>query len=253
MPSAILFCVVVILGMLAARIGAWLGQKRALKGLKEGVYSITSSVTAMLGLLAFMLGFTFSLTANRFSERRTLVVRQANAIGTSYLRTSLIPEKQKLIIRNLLHQYTKILLNVRTAPDIKKEIVRLAEIKSSIWQQTSSLVQEQQMDSEIRSLFISSINNVIELENERITVALIFRLPPHLWISLLMIFFLSMLCLGYQEDDDKLQRQFNALILSASFAMVMTLIADMDSLGPHSFRVSQQPLEELQIMMQQDP
>ncbi len=49
---------------------------------------------AVAGLLAFMLAFTFSSAASRFQDRRHLVVEEANAIGTAYLRTQFVADPQ---------------------------------------------------------------------------------------------------------------------------------------------------------------
>src|SRR5262245_8635230 len=52
-------------------------------------------VSAVLGLLALLLGFTFSLAADRFDTRRILVLEEANAIGTTYLRAQLLTEPHR--------------------------------------------------------------------------------------------------------------------------------------------------------------
>ena len=46
----------------------------------------------MLGLLALLLGFTFSMAVDRFDARRAVVLEEANAIGTAYLRTQVLDE-----------------------------------------------------------------------------------------------------------------------------------------------------------------
>ena len=47
---------------------------------------------ALLGLLGLLLGFTFAMAVSRYQARRDLVVKEANAIGTTFLRASLLPE-----------------------------------------------------------------------------------------------------------------------------------------------------------------
>jgi hypothetical protein len=58
---------------------------------KESDAPLRSLVAAVLGLLAFVLAFTFGMTASRFDTHRQLVLQEANAIGTTYLRASLLP------------------------------------------------------------------------------------------------------------------------------------------------------------------
>ena len=54
----------------------------------EGVGAIEGAVFGLMGLL---LAFTFSGAASRFEGRRQLIVDEANAIGTAYLRLDLLP------------------------------------------------------------------------------------------------------------------------------------------------------------------
>src|SRR5689334_8322260 len=66
------------------------------KKLHEPEAPLGALVGAMLGLLAFILAFTFGMTGSRFDARKQLVLDEANAIGTTYLRAGLLPEKQGL-------------------------------------------------------------------------------------------------------------------------------------------------------------
>src|SRR5262249_40310966 len=96
-------CVTAGLGiMLQVRIGR--GQAEADKGSSDGQEGYI--VSAVLGLLALLLGFTFSLSVDRFDTRRHLVLEEANAIGTVYLRAQLLPEPHRSRTSNLLIRYT---------------------------------------------------------------------------------------------------------------------------------------------------
>ena len=56
---------------------------------------------SLLGVLALILGFTFSLSLQRYDSRSEAVVDEANAIGTTYLRAQLLP----VSIRNKVQIY----------------------------------------------------------------------------------------------------------------------------------------------------
>ncbi len=73
-------------------------------------------VSAVLGLLALLLGFTFSLAIDRFEARRHLVLEDANAIGTAYLRVQLLQEPHRTRLSNLLVQYTDNMVNLAKVP-----------------------------------------------------------------------------------------------------------------------------------------
>jgi hypothetical protein len=50
---------------------------------------------AIFGLMGLLIAFTFSGAASRFDERRHLIVQEANAIGTFYLRLDLLPAESR--------------------------------------------------------------------------------------------------------------------------------------------------------------
>src|SRR5262245_48712675 len=91
LPIPVLFPLHILLALVAVEAGRWLG-KRARSGGTEPEGPVSASVTATLGLLAFVLAFTFAMAASRFDTRRQMVIEDANAIGTLYLRTSLLAE-----------------------------------------------------------------------------------------------------------------------------------------------------------------
>ncbi|MCU7549396.1 hypothetical protein OCK74_09740 [Chitinophagaceae bacterium LB-8] len=251
MPSWMLFILIIIVGMLIAEAGAYIAGKRLQKGEKEPDTPVNSALGAMLALLGFMLGFTFSITANRFAERRELVIRQANAIGTCYLRTSMIPERQKSEVRKLFREYVDNLLQIQKTENVNvpKSISRMNDIHLLIWNQTASLAKED-MDSELRSLFTSSVNEVIDIASERETIALLVRIPSILWISLIALFIMSMFLVGYQIASFDIRRIYSLPLLIGAVAMVLVLIAEMDSSEKKGFRISQKPLENVREMLQ---
>ena len=67
-------------------------------------------VAAVLALLAFLLTFTFGMAASRFEARRQVLLDEANAIGTAYLRAALLSDPQRAEIRKLLREYVDVRL-----------------------------------------------------------------------------------------------------------------------------------------------
>ncbi len=62
-------------------------------------------IGGILGLLGFLLAFTFGLAASRFDTRRELLLNEVNAIGTCYLRAGLVPDYERVETRKLLQEY----------------------------------------------------------------------------------------------------------------------------------------------------
>ena len=70
-------------------------RKAQISGIQAGV----------LGFLGLLLGFTFAMAVDRYEARRTLVVKEANAIGTTHLRASLLPEAHHAPVKDLIRRY----------------------------------------------------------------------------------------------------------------------------------------------------
>jgi hypothetical protein len=89
--------------LLAVEIGFWI-RKTGVKGGPDGIEKgdIAFIIGGVLTLLALLLGFTYSMSAGRFEHRRQLVIEEANAIGTTYLRAKTLPEPRSSEIQELL-------------------------------------------------------------------------------------------------------------------------------------------------------
>lgn len=99
-----LIAVLLLVGMIAVmEVGRAAGRRGlAAEPVKDHANSVQAS---LLGLLALLLGFTFSLALNRFDDRSEAVVTEANALGTAYLRTGLLTEERGQQARVLLQSY----------------------------------------------------------------------------------------------------------------------------------------------------
>jgi hypothetical protein len=93
---------------LAVFLGAAAGRTRAARTTPEGKAQISALQASLLGLLALLLGFSLSLALGRYESRSAAVVTEANAIGTAWLRTDLLPEPSRKEVRAALADYVAI-------------------------------------------------------------------------------------------------------------------------------------------------
>src|SRR5262245_16845117 len=140
-----LLALLTILGMIAGtlcmlEIGRRLGARhfaRDPEGAKEGTGAIDGAVFGLLGLL---IAFTFSGAASRFDSRRVMIVEEANAIGTAWLRLDLLPAATQPALRELFRQYLDARLAVfRKIPDVtaaKLELGQASKVQNEIWAQS---------------------------------------------------------------------------------------------------------------------
>ena len=87
-----LVTVLAVVLVFATEIGYRHGRKRSDRHSSDGTKSFQAHEVSALGVLALLLGFTFSLAGNRFETRREMIVNEANAIGTAALRGNLLPK-----------------------------------------------------------------------------------------------------------------------------------------------------------------
>ncbi len=222
------------------RFGAW----RRAQVPDEREPPVLAMVGSILGLLALVLGFTFSLAASRFEARRLAVLEEANAIGTAYLRTSLLPEPHGSASAHLLQQYVDSRLELVETGHTKEAITRAEELHGLLWAQADAAAKIAP-GSVMTGLYVQSLNEVIDLHAKRVLVGLRSRIPLILWAVLLVMTLVGMAAVGYEFglSGSKRTPVWSGLIVA--FAVVVYLTADLDRGQSGLLRVSQQALLDL--------
>src|SRR5262249_18785163 len=105
LPLWAVFVVSLAIILLAAEVGYRLGRVRQRRADHEKEPTVGGMVAAELGLLAFLLAFTFGMAASKFEARRETLLNEANNVGTTYLRAQMLPEPDRAEIRRLLREY----------------------------------------------------------------------------------------------------------------------------------------------------
>jgi hypothetical protein len=242
-----LFIALLLLVLLSIEGGYRLGKFRFSRSEQENEAPIGAMVGATLGLFAFILAFTFGATAERFDSRKKLVLDEANAIGTTYLRAGMLPDRQEEI-RGLLRGYVDVRLEAVHSGNVAEGIRRSENIQDQLWAHAVAIGQ-QNPNSIVVGLFIQSLNDVIDLHAKRVTAALRNRIPDAIWAALLGIGVLSLAAVGYHTGLVGTRRSLAILAVACAFSTVLTLIADLDRTQEGAFKVSQQALADLRQTM----
>lgn len=248
-PLWAIFLIITLTLFTAAEIGFQLGKwrKRRSKGDEKGQAGTTMG--AALGLLAFMLAFTFGNASSIHNARKAIVLEEANAIGTAYLRAQILPEPSSSKIKGLLHEYVD--LRIKGAQSInfrKQAITRSEELNKELWVLSVSLAKENP-DSIFAGLFVNSLNEMIDLHSKRLTTAIRNRIPMSIRITLYSVAILAMTLMGYQAGLTGVRTLVPRFALILAFASVMLLIVELDRPGKTIINVSQQAMIDLQASM----
>jgi hypothetical protein len=239
------FLATVAVVLLAVEGGFRLGQYRRRRSEQEDKPPVGEMVAATLALLAFMLAFTFGLAASRFDVRRGLVIEEANAIGTTYLRAGLLPEPHRSDVRSLLREYVDVRLEAVQPGKLSRSIGRSEELHARLWAHAVA-VGEKNPGSIVVGLFIASLNEVIDLHAKRLALGVRNRIPGTIWAALSFVTIIGTSVMGYHAGLAGSGRSLALLALVLAFSAVVTLIADLDRPQEGLLRVSQQTMIDLQ-------
>jgi hypothetical protein len=236
------FVVFLVMVEVGYRFGRWRRKRQADPAEQK---SQTGTVlAALLALLGFLLAISFGVAADRFGERKALVLQEANAIGTTFLRADFLDEPHRTTVRQLLRGYTASRIQYVEEgdyTDLDAALEGAAQVHDELWQ-AADVAAEQNPRSVPVGLFIDSLNEVIDLHEERVTVAFRYRVPPSLLWTLYLVSLLAMGTMGLHFGLSGTRSLAATVALIVSFAAILLLIVDLDSPTQRLFEVSQDPL-----------
>ncbi len=96
--------VIFVVGLAAILVLSEFGWQLGIKAKGPASSNFSTLESAMLGLLALMLAFTFAMALERFDARRDALLNEANSIGTTALRARLLPDPQRSEVLKLLRE-----------------------------------------------------------------------------------------------------------------------------------------------------
>lgn len=207
---------------------------------------------ALLGLLGLMLGFTFHTCESRFQNRKQLILTEANTLSTTYLRAGLLPDPLKQSSRALLRRYLETRTQQLTPATLPELLAESVKLQRKLWIIAEDADKRDVTNTRI-PLFISSLNELIDLHQNRVTVGLQQRMPGALILTLIILSGLSSFVLGY--GTGLLKQRFFPLpvaILSA-LSLVITLIIDLDRPWQQMFHVVQDPMLDVSTTFSSHP
>jgi Protein of unknown function (DUF4239) len=192
----------------------------------EGIGVIEAAVFALLGLL---LGFSFSGGMSRLDARRQLIVREANAIGTAYLRLDLLPAANQPEMRRLFRDYLdrRLVYEKPSNPQAAERELRRAQLlQQQIW---SGAVTASRADpsQDVARLLLPALNEMIDVTTSR-TIALNTHLPPLIFALLLCVALLSSLLAGYAMAKRQDRSWLHLLLYALVVALTVYALLDLE-------------------------
>jgi hypothetical protein len=211
---------------------------------EEARSDLDTIVAATLTLLGLIIGFTFSMAIGRYDMRKTYEEAEANAIGTEYLRATLLPASDAMRVRALLRDYLDqrvLFYRSRDEDELREINNRTSQLQNELW----SAVQAPSMAQPTPplALAVSGMNDVLNAQGYT-QAAWWNGVPFGAWVLMITIAVFSNLLVGYARHH-AVPGFVQFLALPLVLAIAFAFIADIDSPRTGIIRVSPQNLTSL--------
>jgi hypothetical protein len=212
----------------------------------------TLLISSVLGLMALLIAFTFAIGVDRFDTRRTNVLNEANAIGTTYLRAQLLDPPHRERLSRLLAEYTDVRIELATKLPGERQRALIATSDGLIvdlWAATVAANPSIRSQDNAYS-FLETMNQLIDMDATR-KAGRQSRIPVVVFAVLFTYQFIISVMVGYTVSGLRARRT------SVTFLLLLTvmvcLILDLDRPNSGLVIESQEPMLQLQAFLAQQP
>ena len=247
-PEWIIFAAIVFILAVCSGLCFFIGKKQMSKTVD--LEQVSGLGTALVGFLAFFLGFALMMAFGRFENRKEILHQEINSIKTAYLTADFLAKPHDRNMKSLLREYTG--LRIEYATQITRQEVELNAEKSvalhhQMWDE--AFIALEKSTSIHTETFLVCLLDVIK-SHERLTTARISHVPEEiLWLLLS----LSIIVVGTNSYRGGLKGQrFIILRAALIFCVAITLfvIVDLDRPRRGVIRIDLGGLETLYNSMQ---
>lgn len=239
-----LFLAIILCNEIGFRTGHFI-QSRTDSEVKALTGSIQASI---LGLLALLLGFTFSMSMQRYDNRSMALIDEANAIGTAVLRVQLLPEEYKNDAGNLFREYIDLRVTIGrldlTRLDERNSYnKKITDLQSELW---SLAISATNVDPRpvTTGAFVKSLNDVIDMQGKR-SALLQMHVPEVVLILLFIVFVSSGGIMGYSAGLSGKRIVAPIILVSLLITLIVFIIIDLDRPKRGLIQVNQGVMTEL--------
>lgn len=224
-------------------IGSWAGRR-----FRRSDTDSTSDVTpgALLTLLSLLLAFGVSMADVRFEARKEIELKESNAIGTSYLRSVVLPDGEAKKTRRILREYLEERIHYyeqsRSDPS-----QRSLSLQQEFWKMASDYAVKK--PSPTVALLLTSLNQTIDLQ-EKQTFFFQNRVPRSIRWLLYFVSCIVLLTTGFSHGSSAQRHRVVTLALSVVVAMTLFVILDLDIPRAGLIRIAPESMLRLKASMQ---
>jgi hypothetical protein len=234
--------------LIAIEVGYHLGRRTEARTNESSRAHVGAIQASLLGVLALLLGFTFSLSLQRFDNRSQAVVDEANATGTTYLRAQLLATPMSGKVQSLLRRYVDLRVQAGAVSLDHEEqrqamITETNKVLDDLWGYARRAADEDGR-AVTAGLFIQSLNDLIDSYGRR-DAALSRHVPELVLFLLYGTFLMTGGVVGYAAGVGGHRTSVVTYILVTLIVVLTFIIVDLDRPRRGFIRVSQSSLIDL--------
>ncbi|HET9237940.1 MAG TPA: hypothetical protein VFO10_11845 [Oligoflexus sp.] len=244
-----LFPIVVLFAILLALCEFGFKQGQRLQDRTED--TVTAGIEPIIGpfltLLALLLAFSVSFAESHYARRKQLAVDEANAIGTTLLRTQFLAQPDQEAMAALLLEYAKTrgtFYEYLAAQKSTRDTVELTKaIQTELWQHAAKLGKKYP-GFITTGLMVDSLNLVFDIEeNQRIELT--NTIPISIIMLLVFASTVAMGMIGFQLGVLRSRHWVWTSLLALVLASTLYVILDLDKSQKGFIRIQNESLSRL--------
>ncbi len=253
-PIWVLFTGTILVMVLFIEYGFRLGKRGQVTAKKAQTSQVRAIMGAGLGLLAFMLAFTFSTAQQHFEMRVQSLAEEARIARNAFMQADLLAEPGRTQAKRLLKDYIEIRSSLHklsgvNIPEKLAEVLRGSEqIQHDLWLLLAKNEAQFPADQEgtgQNGPLMASVLALIDIHHTRLHSGIMNRIPLTIWITLYLMAILSMIIMGYQAGLTGRRSPVATITLAVAFSAVIILITDLDRPVMSFFDINNQLLIDL--------
>lgn len=184
----------------------------------------------LLALVAFLLALSYAQAQGRFDARRELVVKEANAIGTTWLRADQLPQPQSAQFRAILKRYAETRLYAYEKPVDRARFdnaIRTSEAdQNDLWAIASRALRAHPNALGL-SLLMQTLNETIDVSGDQYT-ALTQHIPAAVVVLTVFLVLLGAIATGFSFARVRARPAVFALLYVIALTLVVEMFVDLD-------------------------
>ncbi|HSX20307.1 MAG TPA: hypothetical protein VLG38_04175 [Gammaproteobacteria bacterium] len=233
MDRFILDIAVLLLALLLAvciAVGHILGRKHLDRERADKLLIVGVAESAVFGLLALLIAFTFSGAYERYESRKMHLVEEADVFDRAYNYIDLLPNnmqaEMRQDMRDYFDTYIAIFSDIPDVAAINKHLVQAHIIEDKIWHATVRSVDESK-NKALAQVYIPVFNDMFEAAHTGYYMTQIHP-PSIIFVLLIGLSALGAFLVGYNSAEMKRMWPLHSICYVLLTAITIYIIVNME-------------------------